>query len=125
VGTLQTLCSGGDTRTVMSNATRLSAAGVVLLHGTDLGNGGTRPGVDPRELERMSMAGLGRRGALEVAVSGTGVGMPSSRGLIEVGAAGALVALVEDPLAEPSAWCRPLAVVSGGRLLGEPVLTVR
>ncbi len=67
VSTLQTFFSDGVGRTAAANAADLLAAGVVLRYGTDLGNAGTRPGVDPRELDRLADTGLGRLGALRAA----------------------------------------------------------
>jgi imidazolonepropionase-like amidohydrolase len=99
-----------------SNAAALHAAGVRLVYGTDLGNAGTRPGVDPRELDRLADAGLGRLGALRAATEGSG-GLMGRSGLLAVGAAAHLVLLPADPLVAPEAWRAPVAVVTAGRLL--------
>jgi len=126
VSTLQTSAAGGHGRRAMANATGLHARGVRLLYGTDLGNTGTRPGVDPRELDRLADAGLGREGALRRAVEGArwaiGLGAGSGNavgdGTLRPGQPAALVLLPEDPLGEPAAWRAPAAVVAGGRLVG-------
>ncbi len=70
VSTLQTLADGGHERTSMANARALVAGGVPLIYGTDLGNVGTRPGAEPRELERLVGAGLSRAAALRSATAG-------------------------------------------------------
>jgi imidazolonepropionase-like amidohydrolase len=119
VSTLQ--ChAGAPGRGALRNAAQLVAAGVPLLYGTDLGNGGTRPGVDPRELDRLADAGLGREGALRAATAGSagaaGFGGRAGDGTITVGTPARLVLLDHDPLVEPAAWGSPLAVVTGGRL---------
>ncbi len=67
MSTLQTFFSAGVGRVAAENAADLHAAGVPLRYGTDLGNDGTRPGVDPRELDRLADAGMGRLGALRAA----------------------------------------------------------
>ena len=67
VSTLQTFFAAGAGRGAAANAAALHRAGVVLRYGTDLGNAGTRPGVDPRELDRLADTGLGRLGALRAA----------------------------------------------------------
>ena len=67
VSTLQTFFSAGSGRAAAANAAALHRAGVVLRYGTDLGNDGTVMGVDPRELDRLADAGLGRLGALRAA----------------------------------------------------------
>ncbi len=120
VSTLQ--CHAGEPgRGALRNAAQLVAAGVPLLYGTDLGNGGTKPGVDPRELDRLADAGLGREGALRAATAASsgaaGFGGRAGDGLITVGRPARLVLLDHDPLVEPAAWGAPLAVVTGGRLL--------
>jgi imidazolonepropionase-like amidohydrolase len=96
------------------NAAALHRAGVRMIYGTD---GGSGAGVDPRELDRLAYAGLGRLGALRAATSGAGLAVglagraPSGR--IEVGARAALVGLYADPLVEPAAWRAPAVVVRG------------
>jgi imidazolonepropionase-like amidohydrolase len=120
VSTLQ--CHAGiPGRGPMRNAAALVAAGVPLRYGTDLGNGGTRPGVDPRELDRLADAGLGREGALRAATAGSaassGLGGRAGDGTIRVGAPARLVLLDADPLVEPAAWAAPLAVVTAGRVI--------
>jgi len=120
VSTLQAFFSGGDGRDAAANAADLHRAGVRLLYGTDLGNAGTRPGVDPRELDRLADAGLGRPGALRAATEGSAAaaGMRApGLGRIELGRPASVVLLCGDPLVEPEVWRRPLAVVSGGRLV--------
>jgi hypothetical protein len=102
VGTRQ---SSSGTREVLTNASRLVSAGVLLSYGTDAGAPGSITGVDPRELERLASAGLGRAGALVAAVRGAQV---------TVGHAGGVVGLSEDPLGEPAAWRSPLVVALGG-----------
>jgi imidazolonepropionase-like amidohydrolase len=119
VSTLQTLIAQEgpqDHGSTAGNAAALHAAGVALVHGSDLGNAGTVVGVDPRELDRLADAGLGRLGALRAATEGAGrlVGLT---GRLEVGGPAALVALPADPLVQPEAWRAPTAVLAQGRLL--------
>jgi imidazolonepropionase-like amidohydrolase len=100
VSTIETL-TGYPRSAVTANAAALVAAGGRLRYGTDLGNAGTRSGADPRELDRLADAGLGRAGALAAASEPVVLGGPAR-----------LAALDADPLVDPSAWTRPLAVVS-------------
>ncbi|WP_153506007.1 amidohydrolase family protein [Cumulibacter manganitolerans] len=104
--TLQTFFAEGRGASVATNAAALIAAEVPVHYATDLGNTGTRPGADPRELDRLALAGLGRGGALAAAAAGT----------VDVGGPARLVLLPEDPLAEPTAWWTPSAVLAGDRL---------
>lgn len=116
--TLQTFFSGGVGPDAAANAADLVAAGVTVRYGTDLGNSGTAPGVDPRELDRLAAAGLGRLGALRAATehSARALGMRSRSGRITQGEAAGLVLLPSDPLAEPGVWRTPAAVFADGRL---------
>jgi imidazolonepropionase-like amidohydrolase len=118
VSTLQTFFCGGDGAGAAINAAALHEAGVALRYGTDLGNTGTMPGIDPRELDRLADAGLGRFGALRAATetSAQAPGIRGRSGRLEVGAAAVLVLLSADPVAEPEAWRAPLAVLADGRL---------
>ena len=106
VSTIETLGEGAA-----RNAALLHAAGVPLRYGTDLGNAGTFPGVDQRELDRLADAGLGRLGALRAATEGAAAA-PGFRGLtgrLAVGEQAFAVVLDRDPVAE--GWSRPLAVI--------------
>ena len=116
--TLQTFFSGGAGREAAANATDLVAAGVRIHYGTDLGNTGTHPGVDPRELDRLADAGLGRLGALRAATewSSAAAGIRSRSGLIRVGQPATAVLLPSSPLTEPGAWRTPSAICCDGRL---------
>lgn len=118
VSTLQTFFCGGDGAAAAANAAALHQAGVVLRYGTDLGNTGTVPGVDPRELDRLADAGLGRLGALRAATeaSAQAPGIRHRTGRITAGEPAALVLLSADPIAEPEAWRAPVAVLADGAL---------
>jgi imidazolonepropionase-like amidohydrolase len=96
VSTIETL--GGA---APATARALVAAGVRLRYGTDLGNAGTVPGADPRELRRLADAGLGMLGALRAAAVGP----------VEVGRTARVVVLAADPRTDPETWRAPLAVL--------------
>ena len=99
VSTLQTFVDSGAGAGARANAAALHAAGVRLCYGTDLGNAGTQPGVDPRELERLAEAGLGRSGALLAATAGSAAahGVRGGRGLLALGEPADAVVLDENP----------------------------
>lgn len=125
------------------NAAALHRAGVPLVYGADGGHGTGRAvapgdaagrgsgaaggvGVDPRELDRLAYAGLGRLGALRAATSGAaqaaGLAGRAPSGRIKVGDRAALVGLYADPLIEPAAWRAPAIVVRGPALTtGRPL----
>ena len=122
VSTLHTLIAQEPSelpRCTARNAAALHGAGVQLVYGTDLGNAGTRCGVDPRELDRLADAGLGRLGALRAATEASGR-LVGRTGRLEVGAAAALVVLADDPLVLPEAWRAPRAVLTDGHLVLAP-----
>ena len=118
VSTLQTFFSEGEGADAAANAAALVRAGGILRYGTDLGNTGTVTGVDPRELDRLAHAGLGRLGALRAATEGAAgaVGMNAGRGRLIEGEPASLVLLDGDPLVEPTLWRVPLATVIGADL---------
>jgi imidazolonepropionase-like amidohydrolase len=120
VSTVQTFVDGGGHAgaNATANLTALHAAGVRVCYGTDLGNTGTRPGVDVRELRRLADAGLGAWGALRAAtaVSARASGMRCASGLV-VGEPANLVVLPSDPVADADSWERPIAVVVGGEVV--------
>ena len=118
ISTLETLSYDGDPGPA-ANAEALVAGGVRLVYGTDLGNAGTTPGVDPRELRRLATAGLGPQGALVAATEGAAAaaGMAGPSGRLVTGARADAVVLAGDPLADPEHWRAPVAVIAGDRLV--------
>jgi imidazolonepropionase-like amidohydrolase len=119
VSTLQTFFSAGRGAEAARNAAALHRAGVRLIYGTDFGNAGTLPGIDPRELDRLAEAGLGRLGAVRAATewSATANGMRGRTGRLVLGEPAALVMLAADPLVEPGAWRSPRLVIADGRVV--------
>ncbi len=120
--TLQLFFSSGYGRDAAANAADLVSAGVPLLYGTDSGRSGAAPAVDPRELDRLANAGLGRLGALRAAteLSAGAAGMRRRTGRLRVGEPAALVLLPTSPLVEPGVWQTPSAVFADGRLTVSP-----
>jgi imidazolonepropionase-like amidohydrolase len=121
VTTLQTLVDGGTGDGALDNASALHAAGVRLVYGTDLGNAGTRPGAEPRELGRLVAAGMSPVEALQSATVAA-ASMAGLRGrvpgVIRVGTPAHLVVLRGDPLVDFE-WLRdPVAVVIRDRVVG-------
>jgi imidazolonepropionase-like amidohydrolase len=90
-------------------------AGGTVLYGTDLGNGGTSPGIMVAEVRALLDAGLS---PVEVVAAATSVaadhlGLPD-RGRIAVDAVADLVAFDGDPLADPAAYESVRLVLVGG-----------
>jgi imidazolonepropionase-like amidohydrolase len=118
--TLQAFFSSGAGREAAGNAADLVSAGVPLLYGTAQSR--SRLGVDPRELDRLANAGLGRLGALRAATewAAGAAGMRRRTGLLRIGEPAALVLLPSSPLVEPGVWRTPSAVFADGRLTVSP-----
>ncbi len=115
VSTLATLCRTDDQATLLENASRLVAAGVPLVYGTDLGNAGTRPGVDPEELALLAATGLGAPGALEAATTVAAELVTEHAGRLAVGRPLTGVVLPGDPLVDTTVWRHSLATFVHGR----------
>ncbi|MDP9066902.1 MAG: amidohydrolase family protein [Actinomycetota bacterium] len=73
---------GRDKRIATDNLRRFVEAGGRVVYGTDLGNAGPRPGIDPREVKAMAKAGMT---PLDIIRSAT-VGSAAWLGLDDVGA---------------------------------------
>lgn len=106
VRVISTLHTHRRAGTGLANAAALVAAGASVRYGTDLGNSGTRPGADPRELDLLARAGLGSEGALQAATEP-----------IETGRLAGLVALLGDPREDARHLLAPHAVMVGPTLL--------
>jgi len=123
VSTLATLVGSGPPQVgagIRANAAALVGAGVPLRYGSDLGNHGTQPGADLRELRLLADAGLGARGALRAATDGAAAapGLAGRvTGRLTVGAPVALVGLDADPVRDPGSWRRPRVVCVGAQAL--------
>jgi imidazolonepropionase-like amidohydrolase len=92
--------SGRERRVAVANLERFFQAGGLVVYGTDLGNTGVRPGIDPKEVMLMAKAGMG---AAEIVRSATvdsadWLGL-KDRGVIAPGKRADLVALdrVDSP----------------------------
>jgi len=118
-GLLQDAYPSGAGGVAARNAALLHAAGVTLLYGSGATRG-TPPRVDPRELERLAAAGLGRWGAMraatDLAARARGLESRSLTGRLVRGQRAELVVLADDPTIEPAAWRSAVAVCSGTRV---------
>ena len=109
---------GRDRRTAIDNLQRFAEAGGAIVYGTDLGNGGPKPGIDKREIRAMAAAGLGGR---RILASGTRdaallLGLDDV-GVLEPGRRADIVGVIGDPLEDPMALTKVKLVVRGGRVV--------
>jgi imidazolonepropionase-like amidohydrolase len=119
---ISTLGAFGGAARAVENLTRLRAAGLTVLYGTDLGN--TRlVGIDPRELALLGDAGLDGAAILAAGTATPAAfwGTPlDTLGTIAPGKAASLLVLAADPRAEPGTLAAPLDVYLDGARLSPP-----
>jgi imidazolonepropionase-like amidohydrolase len=97
------ILSGRERAIAIDNLRRFIAAGGRVVYGTDLGNEGPRPGIDPREVEGMRASGMSTRDIVAAATVGAAAHLGLDRvGVIEAGyqadIAAVPVAALEDPI---------------------------
>ena len=107
---------GSDQDIAVENLRSFVGAGGRVIYGTDLGNDGPRPGIDPREVDAMSRAGMS---PLEIVASAT-VGSArylglDDRGVLEPGRRADLIAVRGDPLTDALSLADVAMVWRGGR----------
>lgn len=109
--------SGAGLRTAIANLHAFIKAGGRVVYGTDLGNEGPRPGIDPTEVRSMTRAGMSGREVIRSAtVDAAGWLGLRSTGVIGVGADADLVLVDGDPLEEPSVLTNVVQVWRRGRV---------
>ena len=108
--------SGRDRRIAISNLRRFLGAGGRVVYGTDLGNAGVRPGIDPTEVRLMARAGMSPLEILASATSGSAgwLGL-DDRGMIAPGMRADLVALDTENIDKASDLAKVDDVWRGGR----------
>ena len=98
----------------IENLRRLREAGAIVAYGTDLGNEGTSPGIDPEELSLLSAAGLSAGAILDaVHEAALLVGIP---GTVTPGTRADLMLVPEEALSQPALLARPAQVWIAGAL---------
>lgn len=118
VAVCPTLAIRGDDPDGLRALGAFHRAGGRVLYGTDLGNGGTAPGIMLDEVKAMVAAGMSPAEVLDsaTAVAAAHLGLPD-RGRIEAGAAADLIAVDGDPLADPDVYGALMLVIASGRVL--------
>ena len=107
---------GRDGAVARENFARFVRSGGAVVYGTDLGNEGPRPGIDPREVEAMEAAGMSARDVIASATvrSAAWLGLRNA-GAIESGADADLVCVPEAALRSASELSRVEMVWRRGR----------
>lgn len=103
--------SGAALEVAIANLQAFRAAGGRVVYGTDLGNEGPRPGIEPNEVRAMAQAGMPARDIIRSATvdAAAWLGLETT-GAIEVGRAADLVLIEGDPVARPEALTQIRAV---------------
>ena len=108
--------SGRDRKRGIENLARFAEAGGTVVYGTDLGNEGPRPGIDPLEIDSMSKAGFTAGDIIRSAtVDSAGWLGLKERGVIETGASADMVAVPLSALESPQDLCDVAMVWRAGR----------
>jgi imidazolonepropionase-like amidohydrolase len=107
---------GSDQEIAVENLRSFVRAGGRVIYGTDLGNEGPRPGIDPGEVDAMSRAGMS---PLEIIASAT-VGSArylefDDRGVLEAGRRADVIAVRGEPLTDALSLADVAMVWRGGR----------
>ena len=112
---ISTLHAFGGTTGALDNLRRLRAAGVRVAYGTDLGNQGTAPGIDAKELALLGRAGLSLREAI-VAATSAAAELLGERDLghLRRGAAASVIGVPEAALQDARLLARPALVLIEG-----------
>lgn len=107
--------SGNDRHVAIANLERFLAAGGVAIYGTDLGNAGPRPGIDPGEVQALARAGMTPRDVIASATVTAARWLSLDRkGIIEPDMDADLIGVDGDPLEDPSVLLRPRFVMREG-----------
>jgi len=115
VWVISTLHAFGGTPAALENLRRLKSAGVRVAYGTDLGNEGTSPGIDARELALLAKAGLSVPEIVEAATSAAGELLGErDLGHLRRGAAASLIGVPEAALHDARLFAAPRIVLVGG-----------
>ncbi|MEE8600823.1 amidohydrolase family protein [Euzebya tangerina] len=93
-------------------------AGGEVLYGTDLGNGGTTPGIEVAEVELLQAAGMSPAEVLRAATSDPALYLGLDNGRLEQNAVADLVVLGSDPFEDPRAYDDIRLVVANGVVIG-------
>ena len=103
--------SGPELRTAIANLYAFRNAGGTVVYGTDLGNEGPRPGIDPSEIRAMATAGMSGLDIIRAAtVDAAGWLRLGSTGSIAEGNDADLVLIDGDPAAAPEVLTDIVAV---------------
>lgn len=108
---------GGDLEVAVENLRRFRDSGGRIVYGTDLGNSGPGPGIDPREIAGMVEAGMDAAAIVGSATvqSASWLGL-STKGVLAPGYDADIVGVRGDPTKDPGVLSDVALVCRGGRI---------
>ena len=108
--------SGDDLATAIGNLRRFLDRGGDVVYGTDLGNEGPGPGIDPLEVNAMARAGMSARDVIASATTRAAARLGlGDRGVLAPGRLADFIAVPRAALEDPSALTRVQMVFRRGR----------
>ena len=107
---------GSSQNIAIDNLARFLGAGGTVVYGTDLGNEGPVPGIDPREVNAMARAGMSGTDIIASAttIAARVIGLEDA-GTLEVGKSADIVAVRGEPATDPSCLTKVEMVFRRGR----------
>lgn len=108
----------GDDPSALEALAAFREAGGEVLYGSDLGNGGTAPGIEVTEVRAMLAAGMTPAEVLRSATSDAAAYLSLDTGAIRQGLLADLVVLGGDPFEDPSRYDDVRLVVASGEVVG-------
>jgi imidazolonepropionase-like amidohydrolase len=107
---------GSELESAIDNLRRFLDAGGRVVYGTDLGNEGPRPGIEPREIAAMSAAGMGSHAIIASATTEAAnwLGL-RAKGTLGAGMSADVIGVRGDPIVDASALGRIELVFRQGR----------
>ncbi|HWE24282.1 MAG TPA: amidohydrolase family protein [Myxococcales bacterium] len=119
---ISTLHAFGGSPQAVANLRRLRSAGARIAYGTDLGNEGTAPGIDARELALLAQAGFSTAETIAAATSAAAELLGErDLGRLTKGAAASLIGVREEAMKDVRLLAQPrLVVIDGAPMSAAP-----
>ncbi|MDQ3941191.1 MAG: amidohydrolase family protein [Actinomycetota bacterium] len=112
---------GDDLPVAVDNLRRFRAAGGTVVYGTDLGNAGPRPGIDPREIDGLMATDFTTHDIVAAAtVTAANHLGATGAGVLEPGADADVIGVPRRALQDPRALTEVALVFRGGRRVQPP-----
>lgn len=110
--------SGADLDQAVDNLRRFAAAGGKVVYGTDLGNSGPQPGIDPLEVAGMAAAEMAPSAIIRSATAGAAAWLGlDDRGVLEQGRRADIIGVSGEPTKRAADLTDVELVMQGGRVV--------